>query len=215
MNPSNFLFMVSLRLFSEQSGPDGEPVRPGHGDLRELVVTGRAVMWIDRETRFFPDVKPGPFGGRFERIEGPRAATTVSVLNDQGPPGDRGIVGQSVRRENQPSPRSLLPVRLRSAYRRGSPAKPGGPNPRRTSHPPAPGRVREPAAQTVKRDKTPARQLDPSGCSRFQNRQDIFQAIDRFDPQDHDLGRRGHPADPPQRLKRLADRLEHGHEPGT
>ena len=108
----SFRFFVYgyLKTFSANNLGQMEPVRPGHGDLRELVVTGRAVVWIDRETRFFPDVKPGPFGGRFERIEGPRAATTVSVLNDQGPPGDRGIVGQAVRREKPTrSPLAALP----------------------------------------------------------------------------------------------------------
>ena len=166
-----------------------EPVRPGHGDLRELVVTGRAVMWIDRETRFFPDVKPGPFGGRFERIEGPRAATTVSVLNDQGPPGDRGIVGQSVRRE-KPTQSTLVAFpyacgqRTGEARLRNQAARALGERPTRQHQ----AVVANPQRQTVKRDKMPARQLDPPGCSRFQIHQDIFQAIDRFDPQDHNLG---------------------------
>src|SRR5208337_744568 len=82
----HFFVYGHLNAFSANNLGQMEPVRPGHGDLWELVVTGRAVMGIDRETRLFPDVKPGAFGGRFERIEGPRAATTVSMLNDQGPP---------------------------------------------------------------------------------------------------------------------------------
>ena len=69
----------------------------GNGDLGELIIGSRAVIWIHHEGRFFSDVEPGPFSRRFDRIQGPRAAAPVAVSNNQGSPDGRGSVAQSVR----------------------------------------------------------------------------------------------------------------------
>ena len=72
-------------------------MRTGRSDTRKLVITSLARMGVDLESWLFADMKSRSARGRLDRLERPRPAGSVAMLDDQGSARERGVLGQAFR----------------------------------------------------------------------------------------------------------------------
>ena len=189
-----------------------KPVRPWHADLRKLVIASCLVSRIDHKTGFFPDVRPGAVASRLDRIEGPRTRTAVTVPDDQGAAGNRGVLGQTVRRE-KPAESAITGLSdacgqcTGESGLRDQAARALGE--RTTSHTISRSRTRK--ARPSKDTKRPPGSSNALGCP-ARRLIKTYSGPSIVSTRRTTTSRRGYAAHPHESGKRLAHRLQHGHE---